>query len=135
VVRNTIKPEYRPRETVVDSDLFLSDVNLKFHRILEQMAPFGPGNMHPVFAASDLRDNGLGKRVGADKSHLKLNILEGTNPKTYSGIAFSLGKLFPLIQKPFKIIFTIDKNHWNGNTSVQLKIKDIKEQNKDTKVS
>jgi len=128
VVQNTIKPEYRLREVRVDSEIFLSDVTLKFHRILEQMAPFGPGNMHPVFSASGLRDNGMGKRVGADKSHLKLNILEGSNPKTYNGIAFGLGDLLPIIQKPFKTIFTIDENHWNGTTSIQLKIKDIKKE-------
>lgn len=127
VVKNTIKPECRLREIRVDSELFLSDITLKFHRVLEQMAPFGPGNMHPVFSASGLRDNGMGKKVGADKSHLKLSIIEGSNPKTYNGIAFGLGSLFPLIQKPFKSIFTIDENHWNGRTSIQLKIKDIKE--------
>ncbi|HIP48563.1 MAG TPA: single-stranded-DNA-specific exonuclease RecJ [Lutibacter sp.] len=128
VVKETIKPECRLPEIRVDSEIFLSDVTLKFHRILEQMAPFGPGNMHPVFSASGLRDNGMGKRVGADKSHLKLSILEGSNPKTYNGIAFGLGELFSVIQKPFKTIFTIDENHWNGTTSIQLKIKDIKQE-------
>jgi len=126
VVKTTIKPENRLREVRVDSEIFLSDITLKFHRILEQMAPFGPGNMHPVFSASGLRDNGMGKQVGADKSHLKLSIIEGSNPKTYNGIAFGLGEMLLLIKKPFKTIFTIDENHWNGTTSIQLKIKDIK---------
>ncbi len=126
VVKSTIKPEYRLRELQVDSEVFLSEVSFKFHRILEQMAPFGPGNMHPVFATSGLRDNGMGKKVGADKSHLKLNIIEGANSQTYNGIAFGMGDQFSLIKKPFKIAFTIDENHWNGTSSIQLKIKDIK---------
>ena len=126
-VTESIDPKHRLREVLVDSEIFLSDISLKFHRILEQMGPFGPGNMRPVFAASGLRDNGMGKPVGADKSHLKINILEGSNQKTYNGIAFGLGERFPIIQKPFKCIFTVDENHWNGNTSIQLKIKDIKE--------
>lgn len=127
VVKKTMKPELRLPEILVDSEIFLSEISLKFHRILEQMAPFGPGNMHPVFAASALRDNGMGRKVGADESHLKLSIIEGTNPKTYNGIAFGLGNLHSLLKKPFKTIFTIDENHWNGSSSVQLKIKDIKQ--------
>jgi single-stranded-DNA-specific exonuclease len=126
-VKETIKPEHRLRELKIDSEIFLSDISLKFYRILEQMAPFGPGNMHPVFTASGLRDNGMGRRVGADQSHLKLNILEGANAKTYNGIAFGLGDKYKILNKPFKIAFTIDENHWNGTTSIQLKIKDIKQ--------
>lgn len=126
VVKDSIKPELRLPEVLVDSEIFLSEISLKFYRIIQQMAPFGPGNMQPVFAASGLRDNGMGRRVGSDESHLKLSIVEGSNPKTYNGIAFGLGDKHPLIKKSFKTIFTIDENHWNGNTSIQLKIKDIK---------
>ena len=128
VVATTIKPENRLREILVDSEIFLSEISFKSYRILEQMAPFGPGNMHPVFAASGLRDNGMGKKVGKDKTHLKLSIIEGANKQTYNGIGFGLGAEFPLIQKPFKIVFTIDENHWNGNVSLQLKVRDIKQE-------
>ena len=128
VVATTIKPENRLREILVDSEIFLSEISFKSYRILEQMAPFGPGNMHPVFAASGLRDNGMGKKVGKDKTHLKLSVIEGANKQTYNGIGFGLGAEFPLIQKPFKIVFTIDENHWNGNVSLQLKVRDIKQE-------
>ncbi len=127
VVKKSIKPELRFPEVVVDSELFLSEISQKFYRIIQQMGPFGPGNMHPVFSASGLRDNGIGRKVGSDESHLKLSIIEGTNPKTYNAIAFGLGTSYPIIQNGFKAIFTLDENHWNGTTSIQLKIKDIKE--------
>ncbi len=127
VVKKSIPPELRFPEVVVDSEIFLSEISQKFYRIIQQMGPFGPGNMHPVFSASGLRDNGMGRKVGADESHLKLSIIDGTNPKTYNAIAFGLGKSLPVIQSAFKAIFTIDENHWNGTTSIQLKIKDIKE--------
>ena len=128
VVKNTIKPEQREPEIRIDSELFLSEISPKFYRILEQMSPFGPQNMHPVFAANALRDNGMGKKVGADQTHLKLNIIEGTNPKTYNGIGFNLGEKYALTKQPFNAAFTLDENHWNGRTSIQLKIKDIKEE-------
>jgi len=84
--------------------------------------------MAPVFKASGLRDNGFGKCVGSDKTHLKLSIIAGSDSKTYSAIGFNLGDKYPLIStgKPFKAVFTIEENVWNGVTSLQLNIKDIK---------
>jgi len=108
----------------------LSEINPKMFRILKQFAPFGPLNMHPVFMASGLRDNGYGKQVGDDKSHLKLNIISGTDQKTYNAIGFGLGNKLSLTGNgtSFKAAFTIDENHWNGNTSLQLMLKDIEEE-------
>ena len=126
VVKSSIQSEQREPEIKIDAELFLSEVNPKFHRVLEQMSPFGPGNMRPVFSASGLRDNGYGKKVGADESHLKLNIIEGSNPKTYNAIGFNMGHLLNLSKKPFKTSFTLDQNHWNNRVSIQLKLKDIK---------
>ena len=80
--------------------------------------------------ASGLRDNGYGKKVGEDKTHLKLNIIEGANQKTYNAIGFSMGDKHQLVVNgnSFKAVFNIDENHWNGNTSLQLLLKDIQEE-------
>jgi single-stranded-DNA-specific exonuclease len=127
VVKNTLPPELRTAEIRIDSELNLSEISPKFFRILSQMAPFGPANMHPVFMASGLRDNGYGKQVGEDKSHLKLSILSGVDPKTYAAIGFGLGDKHALVQKSnaFKAAFTLDENHWQGHTTLQLVLKDI----------
>ena len=74
VVKNTIDKELLIPEITIDASLELSDISPKFFRILQQMGPFGPQNMKPVFSTTSVRDNGYGKTVGADKSHLKLNI-------------------------------------------------------------
>ena len=86
--------------------------------------------MRPVFKAEGLRDNGYGKCVGEDKSHLKVGIINGADKKTYSGIGFGLGAKEKLISngKAFKAVFNLDENHWNGNTSIQLLLKDIQEE-------
>ncbi len=129
VVKDTLPEACKTPEISIDSEISLSEVTPKFYRILNQMAPFGPSNMHPVFMASGLRDNGYGKQVGADKSHLKLNIISGADHKTYNAIGFGLGEKMPLAKNgnAFKAAFTIDENHWNGQTSLQLMLKDIKE--------
>jgi single-stranded-DNA-specific exonuclease len=126
VVKKTIDKELLIPEITIDSTLDLSEITPKFFRILKQMGPFGPKNMKPVFATSSVRDNGYAKRVGADKSHLKLNIINGADQKTYNAIAFGLGDKINSIQNDFDIVYTIDENEWNGNTSIQLLVKDIK---------
>ena len=127
VVQNSITEDMREPEIKVDSELFLSEITPKFYRILQQMAPFGPHNMQPVFMASGLRDNGYSKPVGSENTHLKLSIVEGANPITYNGIGFNLASKIALLQKPFKAVFTLDENIWNNQSSIQLKVKDIKE--------
>ena len=128
VVKNTIPNSCLEPEIIVDSEIELSEITPKFYRILKQMAPFGPGNMSPVFLASGLRDNGYGKKVGQDGLHLKLNIIAGADFKTYNAIGFNLGHKYDLVSngKAFKAVFTIEENIWNGVTSLQLNIKDIK---------
>jgi single-stranded-DNA-specific exonuclease len=128
VVKNTISEASRTPEISIDTEISLAEITPKFYRILKQLAPFGPQNMKPTFMATDLRDNGFGKTVGEDKTHLKLNIIEGVNPKTYNAIGFNMGNKLSLIQKgnTFKAAFCIEENHWNGYTSLQLLLKDIK---------
>lgn len=128
VVKNSIPDELRSPEISIDVAINLSDIDPKFYRIINQFGPFGPQNMKPVFIASGLRDNGYGKKVGANEDHLKLNIINGADQKTYNAIGFGLGEKFDLISKggTFKAAFTIEENHWNGITSLQLNLKDIK---------
>ena len=130
VVRATLPEELRIPQINIDSEINLSEITPKFYRVLKLLAPFGPQNMRPTFMSSGLRDNGYGKKVGADESHLKLSILEGANQKTYNAIAFGLGSRHELIEngKSFKAVFNIDENHWNGRTSLQLIVKDLQEE-------
>ncbi len=126
VVKNTISEESRIPEISIDAEISLAEITPKFYRILKQLAPFGPMNMKPTFMATNLRDNGFGKTVGEDKTHLKLSIIDGVNQKTYPAIGFNMGNKLSLIeQNTFKAAFCIDENHWNGYTSLQLMLKDI----------
>lgn len=129
VVRETIPKESMERQIQIDAEIYLSDINAKFYRILKQFGPFGPQNMKPVFICSGLRDNGYGRRIGENEDHLKLNIISGADQKTYNAIGFGLGHKHELIRNgnSFKAAFTIEENHWNGTTSLQLNIKDLQE--------
>ena len=126
-VSKTIDRSLLTPEILIDEQILLSDITPKFYRIIRQFAPFGPGNMTPIFMTEDLQDTGYGKCVGEDDKHLRLTVKQGQ--QKIVGIAFNLGKKLELIQnkKSFKAAFSIDENHWQGNVSLQLKLRDIKE--------
>ncbi|HBK70606.1 MAG TPA: single-stranded-DNA-specific exonuclease RecJ [Flavobacteriaceae bacterium] len=127
VVKDTISEESRTPEIKIDLEIEFSDITPKFYRILKQFGPFGPQNMSPVFMAKNIKDTGYSKKVGADEDHLKLSLIDENGVK-FNGIGFNLGKWHTKISKGnlFDIVFSIDENYWNGNTSLQLIIKDIK---------
>ncbi|WP_223032410.1 single-stranded-DNA-specific exonuclease RecJ [Hanstruepera marina] len=126
VVSKTIDIKLLTPEIKVDLSIELSEVDAKLWRIIKQFAPFGPGNMTPVFMSENIRDTGYGKCVGEDESHLRVTVTDGT--QQIVGIGFGLGDKYDLIsdRKPFKAVYTIDENHWNGTVSLQLKLRDLK---------
>jgi single-stranded-DNA-specific exonuclease len=126
VVSKTIDKAFLTPEISIDAEIDLSEITPKFFRIMQQMAPFGPMNMKPTFKSTCVRDNGYGKQVGADKTHLKLNIFQGDNQKTYNAIGFNLGDKMDFVQNDFDIVYALDENEWNGYKTVQLLLKDLK---------
>ncbi len=127
VVSSTIDVDLLEPEISVDSQIELRQITPKLFRILKQFAPFGPGNMTPVFMSSEVKDTGYGKCVGEDEKHLKVTVRQGNSP-SFSGIGFNLGQYKDKITKndPFDIVFSLDENEWNGNVSLQLKLRDIR---------
>ncbi|WP_115460667.1 single-stranded-DNA-specific exonuclease RecJ [Winogradskyella aurantiaca] len=127
VVKATIDPKLLTPELSIDMVIPLQPVNQRFMRIVKQMAPFGPKNMTPVFMSKGLIDTGYGKCVGQEKTHLRLTAVQPDSDKIVA-IGFNMGDKYPLIQdhKLFDAAYTVDENHWNGQVSVQLKLKDIK---------
>ncbi len=126
VVQTSIDPELLEPEITVDAELEFTEITPKFFRILKQLAPFGPQNMKPVFVSRNVRDNGYGKQVGSDKSHLKLSLFQGDNTQTINAIGFGLGNKIDDIHNGFDVVYTIDENEWNGYKSLQLVLKDLK---------
>ena len=128
VVSETITPQQLIPEISVDAMIDLDDITPKFYRILKQFAPFGPGNMTPVFMTENLTDVGVGKCVGKDKSHLRL-VVKQEKSNQFTGIGFGLADKEDIAcnGKPFKAVYCIDENEWQGNVSLQLRLKDIRE--------
>jgi single-stranded-DNA-specific exonuclease len=127
VVSATILDEQLIPEVEIDLDMKLSDINSKFIRILKQFAPFGPGNMSPVFRTSAVVDTGSAKVVG--KNHLKLNVIHTDIASfPFPAIAFHQGHLIESVLQgqSFSICYNIEENDYNSNKTIQLNVKDLK---------
>ena len=133
VVSKLINPDMLIPEIIIDTQISFIDITASFYNIICQMEPFGPENMRPVFIASNVTDTGYSKIV----KELHIRFVLTQNGKTFTGIAFNLAEKFNLVQskKPLDILFTLDENEWNGNTTLQLKIIDIRLTNNDNAVT
>jgi single-stranded-DNA-specific exonuclease len=124
VVSGTIPPHLLIPEIIIDSPVALTDITTSFYSIICQMEPFGPENMRPVFIAKNVEDTGYSKIV--KEAHIRFVIKQ--NNITLTGIGFNMVQKFHLLQlkQPLDIVFTIDENEWNGNTTLQMKVIDIR---------
>jgi single-stranded-DNA-specific exonuclease len=127
VVSETIDPKLLQPEISIDAKISIHQITPKLMRILKQFAPFGPGNMTPVFMAEGLQDSGYARGVGEDEKHLKASLTQNDSPPI-GAIGFNLGNKLNQIKdkKPFDAVFSLDENEWNGTVSIQLKLRDIR---------
>ena len=123
VVSSTITEELLTPEIVIDSEITLDLLNNPFYNILEQMEPFGPENMRPVFISRNVYNKG--SKIVKDK-HIRFVV--GQNNKTITGIGFNMADKFELLtqRKLIDIVYTVEINEWNGNKELQIKMIDFR---------
>jgi single-stranded-DNA-specific exonuclease len=124
-VSSVITEDQLSPQIEVDLKLKLSQINDKFYKILDQMSPFGPGNMQPVFVSENVVDDGRSKVL--KEQHLKLSIKQDDSGPV-NAIAFGMAEYYKRIssKEPFHICYNIAENEYNGIKTLQLIIKDIK---------
>ncbi|PLX24762.1 MAG: single-stranded-DNA-specific exonuclease RecJ [Ignavibacteria bacterium] len=125
VADEMLNEEMLTHEILADAMIRLQDITPRFFRILKQFAPFGPGNLRPVFFSNDVEVFGTPRIVGRD--HLKLKVRQ--DGVVFDCIGFGLGSRLPDVTGEgarVDILFTIEENSWNGNVFPQLKLRDIR---------
>jgi single-stranded-DNA-specific exonuclease len=124
-ISRTIDPQLLIPEIIIDAEIDFAEITEIFYGIIKRMEPFGPENMRPTFITKNVADFGYSKIV--KEKHIKFVL---KNKETIlQGIGFNLAEKFDIVGKgkPFEIVYTIDTNTWNGNTSLQIKVIDIRE--------
>ena len=114
----------------IDARLDFSQITPKFTRILKQFQPFGPGNNNPVFMTEDVYDAGNGRKVGAGGVHLKLDLMQESQPyRQIAAIGFNMAEYYDHIKagNPIDACYSIVENFYRGSSTIQLRLKDIRE--------
>ncbi len=117
---------------VVDTDAALdfAQITPKFFRILKQFQPFGPGNNNPVFVTENVYDAGGGRKVGAGGMHLKLDLIQESQPyHQIPAIAFNMADYYDYIKSgnPLDVCYSIVENYYRGSSTIQLRVRDLRE--------
>lgn len=108
----------------IDLEIGLEDIDFKLFGILKQMGPFGPRNMQPTFCSRNVI---LKKEARVLKEkHLKLFVSQAGTTNNFDAIGFGMGYFHNQLDTPFDIVYTIEENHYMGQTTLQLMLKDIR---------
>ena len=117
----------------IDAEMRLSELDDRFWAVLKQFEPFGQDNPAPVFVARNLDIMGPVAGVGRKRDHVKFSVREaGSSHPVRNAIGFGLGKYRQELseaqatQQPIDLAFSIEENNWNGRTSLQLNVVDIR---------
>ncbi len=112
------------------SDIFKEKESLqklpRLKRVLDQLEPHGPGNMKPVFLTKNVFS--IAAKTLKEK-HLKMTLTQPNCSFQLEAIGFNLADKIDLIASgmPADIIYTLESNTWNDQTTLQLNVKDIRE--------
>jgi single-stranded-DNA-specific exonuclease len=126
VVSATITADMLIPVVEIDYTIPLDAVNTKFLNVLKQMGPFGPENPRPVFEARNLF---VFNSLSSFKDrHIKFLVGQEGCSNVFQAVGFELSEFYDRISSgdSFRMAFTIEENVYNGTTSIQLRIKDIK---------
>ncbi|HEX37489.1 MAG TPA: single-stranded-DNA-specific exonuclease RecJ [Candidatus Cloacimonetes bacterium] len=115
--------EIQPQISVID-EINLQDIDEELIKWLKMFAPFGPGNMNPIFMSTDVMVVGYPYTVGMN--HLKIKGKQ--KEKTLDMIGFNMGDLVPFLKKGSKIdiAYSLEENNWQNISKIQGKLKDIR---------
>lgn len=127
ILRETLTAQDVKPEVIIDQKISLHDITPKFVRILNQFAPFGPGNMRPVFLAENVNVKSTPRIVGTN--HMVVSFSQNGTDRIYDSIGFNMGVFANQIEKDknkVDIVFTIEKIVRDGRTYPQLRLKDLR---------
>ena len=127
VVAAQIKEHQIEPSISIDSVVHVDELGKDFFNFHRKLAPFGPNNMKPILVLKDQKVAGYVKTMGKDNGHVKFYIKQDSTGKNIECVGFKLGKFADHFRtKTFDLAFTAEENHWKGNVTYFLNIRDVK---------
>jgi single-stranded-DNA-specific exonuclease len=113
------------RQTLsADMEVSLSDLNFEVLKHLNYLEPTGYGNPDAVFVSRNVKVK-FSRTVGSEGKHLKLT-LEDDDGAVFDCIGFRMGYLKTTLPARVDVMYRLEANEYNGRTSLQLNLKDVK---------
>jgi len=110
----------------IDAEIRIKEINSRLINFLKYLEPYGPKNSKPKFLSKNIIVEGNPRIIGKDQSTIKFKIKQ--EQRILEAIAFGMIDEYEklITGKPIDIVYNISENYWNGKTSLQLEIKDIR---------
>ena len=126
-VAEKIKEHQKEPSITVDSEITVDEINRDFINFHRKLAPFGPQNMKPNLVLRNQKVSGFVKTMGKDNNHVKFYIKQESTGRNIECVGFKLGQFADDFRtKTFDLAFTLEENHWKGNVTHYLSIRDVK---------
>lgn len=126
VVASSIQEHQKTPSITIDADVEIENLNKDFFNFHRKLAPFGPHNMKPVLVLKNQKVSGYVKQMGKEGNHIKFYLHNPINNRNIECVGFKLGKhIEDFKTKAFDIAFTAEENHWKGNITYYLNIRDV----------
>jgi single-stranded-DNA-specific exonuclease len=124
IAAESLTDEMLKPEIIIDAELQLNELTPVFFNALAKFAPYGYKNHRPVFHTSNVSTAGGVKIVG--NNHLKFRALQ--RGFAMDAIGFNLGHRLNDCGhgRPFSVVYTLEENFFNGTSTPQLRIKDLR---------
>lgn len=124
LAQKTLTQEILERNLKIDMEISFEQINTQLIEELKKFEPVGQGNYSLVFTSTNVEIKEV-KPVGVEGKHLKLKLEQ--DGKVIDAIWFNATNPQSLIPNHFlSVAYSVEENVWNNKTTIQLKVKDIK---------
>jgi len=124
IAKNQLDGKDLRHTLTADVEVPIEALNFEVLKHLTYLEPTGYGNPDAIFVVRNAKVKSS-RTVGAEGRHLKLS-LEGSNGTVFDCIGFRIGHLKETLPSHIDAMFTLEANEWNGRTTLQLNLKDVK---------
>ena len=115
--------DFRP-EISVEAEISPAELSYQMIDELAMLEPFGMGNPRPLFSSCAVNGS-MGRVIGQENKHLSFSITSATN--IVKAIGWNKADYLDVVNTvPFDMVYSVDKNEWQGRVNIQCKLQDIR---------
>ncbi len=127
-LNNSIKTQLEGKDVKpcieIDAQIDAEDITLELLETIKKLEPFGESNKNPLFVTKDLILN-QSRTMGANNNHLKI-FCESQQSKPLECVYWNHSEINIPEGKEFDVVYYPKLNTFNGVTTIQLDVQDIK---------